>query len=78
MESKKFQINAKDVKKVLSNALLFLAPVILLYITFVQTEINADGIQLKDFIPNSIVIGAMVLYGLNVITDFLKKLLAGK
>ena len=55
------------------NAKVFLAPLALIYLPFVTANIQLDGIQLSDFQPNQVVIGAMVLYVMNIILDWFKK-----
>ena len=55
------------------NARVFLAPLALIYLPFVTANIQLDGIQLSDFQPNQVVIGAMVLYVMNIILDWFKK-----
>ena len=66
MESKRFSLNQEDVKKVLSNSLVFLAPMLLVFLTAIQA-----GVPLKDAMY------AVYLYGLNVLIDLLKKYVAG-
>ncbi len=70
------QLNMADIKKWLHNTLVFFAPVALIYIGFVITNVSSDGISWSDFIPNNATIGAFVLYILNVALDFFKKLIA--
>jgi len=70
--SEKYTLNGVDFKKILNNALVFLAPLILIYLGSVISNMN-DGFSLADFVPDNIVIGAMVLYVLNTMTDILKK-----
>ena len=60
--------------KFLHNTLLFLSPVVLIYLAFVVIGIENNGIQWADFVPKNTVIGAMVLYVINVIVDFLRKI----
>jgi len=74
MESKKWSLNSEEIKKFLKNTSIFFAPLALLYLGFVISEINKDGLQITDFVPTNPVIGAMVLYVLNVLVDFFKKL----
>jgi hypothetical protein len=75
--SEKYTLNKEDFKKVLNNAVVFLAPLLLIYLGSVISNIG-DGFALTDFIPDNIVIGAMVLYLLNAMTDVLKKYSQGK
>lgn len=63
--------------KWLKNTGLFITPVVLLYFVFVQNNMT-DGFETTDFVPTKEVIGAMVLYVINVIIDLLKKFLNTK
>ena len=78
MENLKLRLTKVDWDKWSSNTLLFLAPLGVLYLVFVQTSINADGIQGTDFIPTREVMGGMVLYLINTLLDFLKKFVLTK
>lgn len=73
MKSKRFQLTRRDLESWGKTALLFIAPVAILYFTFVIEQINVDGFQPKDFIPNVLVQGAMIVYVLNEILAFFKK-----
>jgi hypothetical protein len=77
--SPKFSLDAIDIQKWISNLLLFLAPVALIYILATTALITgANGVvTLSDFVPNSVTIGAMTLYVLNAVTDLLRKFTAG-
>jgi hypothetical protein len=78
MASKRFQINAEDIKSWGKTALIFLIPAITLYINFVLGEINKDGFQPSDFIPSPFIQGAMVVWCLNEVLAFFKKFVEGK
>ena len=73
--SEAYSLAAADFQKWGRNLLLFLIPVILIYITFVIAAINDAGgtFSFSDLIPNAITVGAMVLYVLNGLTDLLRK-----
>jgi hypothetical protein len=60
--------------KWIKNTLLFLRPVILIYLGYVSTNLGIDGFEPLDLLPNAFVLGGMVLYLVNVLTDFLQKL----
>ena len=75
MNSKSFDFNKEDFKKWLTNALLFLAPLILIYLSFVLDNLKASGFSLSIFIPNTLVYGAVSLYVLNAATDLVRKFL---
>lgn len=55
------------------NTLYFLRPLAVIYFGAVAVGISADGFSLNDFVPDNVVVGAMVLYVINVIMDFFKK-----
>lgn len=76
--SEKYTLNKVDFKRVLNNSLVFLAPLLLIYLGSVVSSIDNGGFALTDFIPDNIVIGAMVLYVLNTMMDVLKKYSEGK
>jgi hypothetical protein len=71
--SPRWTISKEDLQKFARNGLIFLAPLALLYLGFVTAEIKVDGFQPTDVIPTVPVIGAMILYILNVATDFFNK-----
>jgi hypothetical protein len=72
------KLNEDKLKKFGKNTLLFLAPVLVIYLGAVIVEINQDGFSWNDFVPSILTQGAMVLYLLNVALDYLKKLQASK
>jgi hypothetical protein len=76
--SQRWRLNEEDVKKWFKNTLVFLAPLGLIYFASIAPEIQDSGLQTKDFAISPIVAGAMVLYVVNVATDFLKKLVSVK
>ena len=71
--SKKYQIRREDLERVGKNALIFFAPLAVIYLSFVATEIEKDGFSWEDFRPNLVVTGAMILYVINVLLDFFRK-----
>lgn len=72
MTSQEFSISNPELQKVVKNGLVFLAPLGVLYLGAVTLNIQ-DGLVLSDFTPSNEVLGAMVLYILNVALDFLRK-----
>lgn len=70
------QLNKKDQNKFVHNVMVFLAPVAVVYLVAVVGVINAANGAVKsgDFIPNSFTLGAMTLYVLNSVLDYLRKL----
>lgn len=72
MDSPSFSITHPELYTVAKNALVFFAPLGILYLGAVAIGVK-DGVSLHDFVPSTEVIGAMVLYVLNVSLDFLRK-----
>lgn len=66
-----------ELQKWFKVAVIFLAPVLVIYFGFVITNIQ-DGFELTDFIPNKIVEGAMVAYVLNELLAYLRKVAENK
>jgi len=58
-------------------AILFLAPVLIIYFGFVYGNLD-DGLQLSDFVPNPFVMGAVAAYILNEILAYLKRIVETK
>ena len=69
-------MNAEDVLKWVRNALIFLAPVGLVYLGVVAGKLQ-DGVQLADFAVTPAIQGAIALYLVNTATDFFRKLARG-
>jgi hypothetical protein len=66
-----------DVKKWGKNLLIFLAPVALIYLVSVTNAASGSAFTLADFVPNTVTVGAMILYVLNAITDIVRKFVNG-
>lgn len=77
MQSKRFTLNKEDIKSWATTAALFLAPVLLIYITYVEKQMD-DGFEWNDFVPNLFVQGSMVGYILAEVTALVKKFIQGK
>ena len=73
--SHRFQLRSEDWKRAFHNSLIFLLPLLAIYIAFVTNNIRTDGFAWSDFIPDLIVIGSLILYVLNVMMDLIKKFL---
>lgn len=71
--SKKYQVRKEDIERVGRNALIFFAPLAVIYLSFVAVEIERDGFAWEDFRPSQVVVGAMILYVVNVLLDFFRK-----
>lgn len=71
--SEKYQLRAPDIKKWMKNCLVFLAPLVTIYLVFAIENIKVDGFAWADLKPNLVVIGSMFLYVFNVLLDLAKK-----
>ena len=73
--SQAYTLSGVDFQKWTRNLLVFLAPVVLIYLAFVAAAIAAanGAFSFSELVPNQIVIGAMVLYVINGITDIVRK-----
>ena len=71
-----YSLTRADQQKWLNNALIFLAPLFVLYLVFVQTGITSNGVDITDFIPTQEVVGGLILYAINNLLDLLRKLIA--
>lgn len=71
--SKAWKLSSEDWLRWGKNALVFLAPVAVIYFAFVQVNLG-DGFSSSDFAPNQVVIGAALLYLVNTAMDFFRKL----
>jgi len=78
MQSKKWTLNAEEVKKIGKNSLIFVSPVALIYLGFVLIAVNQNGFQVTDLIPSNESQTAMVLWMINTFIDVFRKLNAGK
>lgn len=67
-------LTKRDYKKWLTNAGIFIAPVAVIYLGSVVNAIGDGGFQWTDFSVNTIVAGSMILYVVNTILDFFRKL----
>ena len=74
LSSPKGKLNLADAKRLLNNALTFLAPLAILYLVSVINIIQESGVSLEAFRLTPAVIGAITLYVLNVALDFFRKL----
>lgn len=63
-------------EKWLHNLLIFFSPLLILYISTVIGVIsaNSNGFHLQDLIPNTFAQGGLVLWILNSVLDYLRKL----
>lgn len=68
----KYSLTRTDVNKWARNTALFAAPVVLIYLTYVQSQI-ADGFTTSDLLPSAFVVGSMATYLINTLIDIVRK-----
>lgn len=73
----RLQLNKTEFKDWWNVALQFTAPVFVIYIGYVLTNMS-DGFVWADFVPNLFVQGAIVAYFLNEALAYFRKLLEKK
>lgn len=66
MQSSKFELNTQDMKRIGLNALIFLAPTLLVLIA-----------SFKNVVPADTQTGVILLFVLNIATDLVRKLVKG-
>lgn len=76
MNLNQVKLSAPQQGKWFRNLLVFIAPVIVMYLTTIVGVISTDGhvFSLKDFIPTTFAQGGIVLWFLNTALDYLRKL----
>ena len=67
MTSKRFSFNKEELLKVGKNALIFLAPALIIFLTAIQS-----GVPIKEALYS------VYLWGLNTLIDLLRKFTEGK
>jgi hypothetical protein len=74
VESAKFSLNKCDWRKWFNNFLVFgVIPVLIVYLYEVSVRITTSGLSLQCFIPNMVLLGAMVVALISSIINLLKK-----
>jgi hypothetical protein len=71
------QVNKADLNKWVRNMAIFLAPLGIVYLGQISMTLQTGALGLRDFIPTPVTLGAIELYVINSILDFLKKLTDG-
>ena len=74
--SPKWSLNSIDWQRWIHNALVFISPVVLIYLVAVASVLQG-GFSWAVFVPTQVVIGSMVLYVVNVLLDLFRKFAAG-
>ena len=72
-ESPRWSLNKEDIRKWGINALIFIAPVGIIYLSSVSGAIGDLGFTWSDFRITPTVAGAMTLYVINVLLDVFRK-----
>jgi len=70
-----FTLTPLDLEKWLHNLIIFLIPVITLYLIQVIATLSTHGhiIHINDLIPSEVTVGGMILYIFNGVLDILRK-----
>ena len=77
--SKKWRLNVSDFERQLRSALVWLAPMALVYLGQLMFGMKESGVlKMEDFYPDSQTVGAIQLYFINQLWGLLNKLRAGK
>lgn len=72
------KVNAEDLKRWGHNLLVFLAPLGVIYLLQLSGALQNGALTLKSLIPTPVTQGALELYVVNAVLDFLRKLMDGK
>lgn len=67
------QVNKKDLKSWLTNMVVFLAPLGIIYLLQVNVTLQNGPVRWSDFVPTPTTIGAIQLYFVNAALDLLRK-----
>ncbi len=79
MKSKSNNLNTQDFRNQLKSAVVWLAPLVLVYITQLQGTIQANnGLGWKDFQPTWMSLGAMELYIVNQVYGLFNRYKEGR
>ena len=76
-ESKRFSLNEADWSRWFRSTVEWLAPLGLIYFGQVALYLG-DGFSMQDFVPNTVLLGALSLYIVNRFYDLSKKFAGGK
>lgn len=69
------KVNATDLKKIARDTLIFFAPVILIWLSQLQGQLNNGNFAtLKELAPNAVTMGAIYGWALGIATNFFLKL----
>ena len=79
-QPERFTLSTNDYKKWGINSVVFLIPLILIYLNQVSSLLHSPNSVLggKDFYPSQFTMGAVVSYIISVLTDISKKWADGK
>ncbi len=77
--SKKWRLNTNDYEKQLKSALIWLAPLALVYLGQLGVTLKSNGVlKLTDFALDQVTVGSLQLYVVNQLYGLFNKLKNGK
>lgn len=78
-QSKKFDLNWGDIRNQIKASIVWLAPLVVLYIAQLQGALmDHKTLTLADLTPNSMTVGAVQLYVINQAFGLFNKFVSGK
>lgn len=74
------KVNKEDIKRWGMNTLIFISPAVLIYLGQVQGALTIEGhvFSLKDLIPSTFTLGAIVSWVISTLIDIFRKFNDGK
>ena len=66
-------VNKKDLKQVFHNMVVFLIPLVLVYLLQINGVLQDRALALEDLMPTAATYGAIQLYVVNALMDLLRK-----
>ncbi len=67
------QVNKRDLKSWVTNLVVFLAPLGIVYLLQINATLQNGALGWNDFIPTTATLGAIQLYCVNAALDLLRK-----
>jgi hypothetical protein len=75
--SPKGKFNKEDLKKMVSNAIVFIAPALVIYLAQVQGVLDSGSFEFSDLLPSRLTQGAVWSWFMSTVIDAIKKLSDG-
>ena len=72
------KVNKNDLQKWVRNLLVFLIPLVVVYLLQLSGVLQNKALEIKDLIPSQATQGAIELYAVNAVLDLLRKFRDGK